>query len=161
MSVAVFDSIQDLESCIGEEVGIGDWVTISQDRVNAFAECTNDHQWIHTDIERCKKESPFGAPIAHGFLTISMMPSLLLQMMELREKFEVIVNFKLNKVNFIAPVVVGSEVRARAKLLSVKEIKDGHQVTWKVTMEIKGHKNPAYIAETVYRYMNPSASAED
>ena len=143
-------SLDELKALVGQEVAVSDWVQISQERVNQFAEATGDHQWIHLDVERCKRESPFGAPIAHGFLTLSLLPMLMqnsLRMTDVRMG----VNYGLNKVRFPAPVPVGSRVRSRATLLSVEDIEGGAQVTWLVTMEREGGDKPVCVAESISR----------
>jgi acyl dehydratase len=143
-------SLAELKTLVGQEVAVSDWVEITQERVNQFAEATGDHQWIHLDVERCKRESPFGAPIAHGFLTLSLLPMLMqnsLRMTDVRMG----VNYGLNKVRFPAPVPVGSRVRSRATLLSVEDIEGGAQVTWLVTMEREGGDKPVCVAESISR----------
>jgi acyl dehydratase len=143
-------SLAELKTLVGQEVAVSDWVEITQEQVNQFAEATGDHQWIHLDVERCKRESPFGGPIAHGFLTLSLLPMLMqssLRMTDVRMG----VNYGLNKVRFPAPVPVGSRVRSRATLLSVEDIEGGAQVTWKVTIEREGGDKPVCVAESISR----------
>jgi acyl dehydratase len=143
-------SLAELKTLVGQEVAVSDWVEITQEQVNQFADATGDHQWIHLDVERCKRESPFGGPIAHGFLTLSLLPMLMqnsLRMTDVRMG----VNYGLNKVRFPAPVPVGSRVRSRATLLSVEDIEGGAQVTWKVTMEREGGNKPVCVAESISR----------
>jgi len=143
-------SLAELKSLVGQEVAVSDWVEISQERVNQFAEATGDHQWIHLDVERCKRESPFGGPIAHGFLTLSLLPMLMqnsLRMTDVRMG----VNYGLNKVRFPAPVPVGSRVRSRTTVLSVEDIEGGAQVTWQVVIEREGGDKPVCVAESISR----------
>ena len=143
-------SLAELKSLVGQEVAVSDWVEISQERVNQFAEATGDHQWIHLDVERCKRESPFGGPIAHGFLTLSLLPMLMqnsLRMTDVRMG----VNYGLNKVRFPAPVPVGSRVRSRTSVLSVEDIEGGAQVTWQVVIEREGGDKPVCVAESISR----------
>lgn len=141
--------IKDLPGLVGQEVGVSDWVEITQERVNQFAEATGDHQWIHVDPERAAK-GPFGTTIAHGFLTLSLLP-------ELAEKAMVIddvkmgVNYGLNRVRFTSPVPSGSRVRAQIKLKAFEPIEGGAQVTMEVTIEREGSDKPACVAEAVSR----------
>ena len=143
-------SLDELKALVGQEVAVSDWVQISQERVNQFAEATGDYQWIHLDVERCKRESPFGAPIAHGYLTLSLLPMLMQNSIRMTD-VRMGVNYGLNKVRFPAPVPVGSKVRSRAKLLSVEDIEGGAQVTWLVTMEREGGDKPVCVAESISR----------
>lgn len=145
-----FQTLAELAELVGQEVAVSDWLTITQEQVNLFAQATGDHQWIHVDVERAK-EGPFGAPIAHGFLTLSLLPRLLEGSMDVRET-RMGVNYGLNKVRFTAPVPVGSRVRARTKLLEARPIdKGGYQMTWNVTIEIEGSDKPACVAESITR----------
>lgn len=145
-----FQTLQDLAACVGQEVAVSDWITVTQAQVNQFAEATGDHQWIHVDVEKAKA-GPFGAPIAHGFLTLSLLPRIFestIVVVELRMG----VNYGLNRVRFISPVPVGSRVRGRMKLLSSEPIENnGVQMVWETTIELEGAKKPACIAETVVR----------
>ena len=145
-----FEKLADLARHVGDEVAVSDWLTITQEQVNLFADATGDHQWIHVDPERAKK-GPFGAPIAHGFLTLALLPKLLESSIELRET-RMGVNYGLNRVRFTAPVPVGSRVRSRAKLLAADAIDNGGwQFTWSVTIEREGSDKPACIAESISR----------
>jgi acyl dehydratase len=143
-------SLTELKSLIGQEVAVSDWVLITQERVQLFADATGDHQWIHLDAERCKKESPFGGPIAHGFLTLSLLPLLMESAIRMTD-VKMGVNYGLNKVRFPAPVPVGSKVRGRMTLQSVEDIPGGAQITWLVTMEREGSDKPVCIAESIAR----------
>ena len=143
-------SLVELKKLVGQEVAVSDWVEISQERVNLFAEATGDHQWIHLDVERSRKESPYGGTIAHGFLTLSMLPLLMgstIRMLDVKMS----VNYGLNKVRFPAPVPVGSRIRGRITLLSVEDIPGGAQMIWNVTMEREGGEKPVCVAETISR----------
>jgi acyl dehydratase len=145
-----FEHLSDLAPCVGTEIAVSDWVTITQEQVNLFAQATGDHQWIHVDVERAKA-GPFGAPIAHGFLTLSLLPRLVESAIEVRNS-RMGVNYGLNKVRFTAPVPVGSRLRARIKLLALESIENnGVQGTWLVTMEREGSDKPVCIAESVSR----------
>ena len=140
----------ELKSLVGQEVATSDWVTVTQERINMFAEATGDLQWIHIDVERSKRESPFGGPIAHGFLTLSLLPMLMANAIHLSD-VKMGVNYGLNKVRFTAPVPAGSRVRAKLKLLNVEDITGGAQMTWEVTIEREGEDKPACVAESISR----------
>ena len=144
-----FDTIAELAACVGQEVAVSDWITITQQQVNLFAEATGDHQWIHVDVERAKA-GPFGAPIAHGFLTLSMLPRFFESTFEVRQ-VRMGVNYGLNKVRFPAPVPVNSRLRARLDILSVDDLPEGAQVNWAVTMEREGDTKPVCVAEFLMR----------
>ena len=145
-----FESLSDLRPLVGQEVALSDWITVTQEQVNLFAQATGDHQWIHVDVERAKA-GPFGAPIAHGFLTLSLIPSLFESALEIRNS-GMGVNYGLNKVRFTSPVPVGSRLRGRMKLLACEPIdNNGMQMTWQVTVEREGTDKPACIAETLAR----------
>ena len=139
-----------LPTWLGLEVAVSDWVTITQERINLFADATGDHQWIHIDPERAAKESPFGATIAHGFLTLSLVPYLKGQCIEFTG-VKMGVNYGTNRVRFMAPVTVNSKLRGRFKLMSVEPIKGGAQMVWECTLELQGLEKPACIAELVSR----------
>lgn len=150
MTKKTFQTLQDLADCVGQEVAVSDWIAITQAQVNQFAEATGDHQWIHVDVERAKA-GPFGAPIAHGFLTLSLLPRFFEESIEVTES-RMGVNYGLNRVRFMSPVPVGQRLRARMKLLSSEPIaSDGFQMTWEVTIELEGAAKPACVAESVAR----------
>ena len=146
----IFQTVADLTACVGQEVAVSDWLTITQQQINLFAEATGDHQWIHVDPEKAAK-GPFGGPIAHGFLTLSLIPKFF------ESSFDIIgsrmgVNYGLNKVRFISPVPVGSRLRARMKLLATHPIdNDGVQMTWEVTVEREGSDKAVCVAESLVR----------
>jgi acyl dehydratase len=145
-----FESLSELPALVGHEVAVSDWITITQEQVNLFAEATGDHQWIHVDVERAKA-GPFGGPIAHGFLTLSLIPRLLESCMEVRN-VRMGVNYGLNKVRFTSPVPVGSRLRARIKLLSCDPVDNGGmQIAALVTVEREGSDKPVCIAESLTR----------
>ncbi len=141
-------TIAELPSLKGQELGTSDWYEVTQDAVNLFADATGDHQWIHVDVERAKKESPFGGPIAHGYLTLSLLVPLVAQTYTVTDA-KMGVNYGLNKVRFPAPVPVGSKVRARVTLKDVEEVAGGLQNTLSVTIEREGGDKPVCIAEWV------------
>jgi acyl dehydratase len=143
--------IQELKSLVGQEVAVGDWLEITQERINQFAEATNDHQWIHEDVERCKRESPFGTTIAHGYLTLSLIPHLSQSSFEIKQPLRMGINYGSNKVRFTSPVPAGSRVRNRMTLLEVSDVPGGWQVRWQVTVEIEGKDKPACVAEIISR----------
>ena len=145
-----FQTLKELAACAGQEVAISDWITITQEQVNQFAEATGDHQWIHVDVEKAKK-GPFGGPIAHGFLTLSLLPLFFESTITVTES-AMGVNYGLNKVRFIAPVPVGSRLRAHMKLLSAEPIDNsGYQMAWEITVEREGAAKPVCIAESLSR----------
>jgi acyl dehydratase len=145
--VRTFTTLEDLTAAVGEDLGTSDWLTIEQDRVDQFAEATGDHQWIHVDVERAKA-GPFGGTIAHGYLTLSLVPMLGAQVFRL-ETPGAKLNYGVNKVRFPAPVPVGSRVRAHAKLVDVAEVPAGRQATFDWTVQIEGAHQPGCVAETV------------
>lgn len=143
-------SVAELKLLVGQQVATSDWIEITQDRINTFATATGDHQWIHVDVERAKKESPFKAPIAHGFLTLSLIPMLMESSLHL-SYVRMGVNYGLNKVRFPAPVPIGSRLRAHIRLLQIDDIPDGHQMTWEVSIEREGQEKPVCVAESIAR----------
>jgi acyl dehydratase len=143
-------TIAELPSLKGQELGTSDWFEISQDRVNTFADATDDHQWIHVDVERATKESPFGGPIAHGYLTLSLLIPMYSQVLTVSDA-TMGVNYGLNKVRFPAPVPVGSKIRLSATLKDVEEVAGGLQLTVSAVIEAEGASKPVCIAEPVFR----------
>jgi acyl dehydratase len=142
--------LAELAACVGQDVAVSDWVTITQEQVNQFAEATGDHQWIHVDVQRAKA-GPFGAPIAHGFLTLSLLPVFFASAFEVRQS-ALGVNYGLNKVRFMSPVPVGSRLRAHMKLLSADPIDgNGVQMAWQVSVEREGADKPVCVAESLVR----------
>ena len=146
----VFESLAELKPLVGEEVAVSDWVTVTQQRIDQFAEATGDHQWIHVDPQRAAR-GPFGTTIAHGYLTLSMLPLFADSAIGFRN-VRMSVNYGLNRVRFMSPVPAGSELRARFRLLAVEHIAtDGVQVTTEVTVERKGSDRPVCVAESIAR----------
>jgi acyl dehydratase len=145
-----FQTLAELAALVGQEVAVSDWTTIMQEQVNQFAQATGDHQWIHVDVERARA-GPFGGPIAHGFLTLSLIPKFF------ESSFEIVqsrmgVNYGLNKVRFMAPVPVGSRLRARMKLLQCDAIDNqGVQMVWEVAVQCEGADKPVCVAESIVR----------
>lgn len=140
----------ELTSLVGQEVAVSDWIEISQQRIDNFAEASGDLQWIHVDVERAKRESPFGTTIAHGFLTLSLLPMLIQNAIHI-SYLKMGVNYGLNKVRFPAPVPVNSKLRGRMSLLSVQEISGGAQMIWKINVEREGGDKPVCVAESIAR----------
>jgi len=145
----VFRSLAEMEPLVGQEVAVSDWVDVTQERIALFAEATNDHQWIHLDAERAKA-GPFGTTIAHGFLTLSLLPEMSASAFQV-EGTRMGVNYGLNKVRFPAPVPSGSRLRGRFKLLKYEPLDGGAQVTMEVTMEREGSEKPVCVAESLSR----------
>lgn len=144
-------TLTELSSLAGQEVAVSDWITITQEQVNQFAQATGDHQWIHVDVEKAKA-GPFGGPIAHGYLTLSLLPQFFISSLHVVQA-RMGVNYGLNKVRFPAPVPVGSRLRARMKLLKSEPIDQGGvQMTWEVTIEREGGAKPVCVAESMARY---------
>ncbi len=141
-------SYDDLPKLAGQDVGVTDWIVIDQDRINKFADATNDHQWIHVDVERAKKEMPGGKTIAHGYLTLSLLPFFGQQLLRITGISRGI-NYGSNKVRFTSMVPVGSRLRARQKVLSVEPRAGGLQITSEFTIEAEGQPRPACVAETI------------
>jgi acyl dehydratase len=147
-----FESVADLAAVKGEVLGTSDWVTITQEAVNMFADATGDHQWIHVDPERAAA-GPFGTTIAHGYMTLSLLPQLMHGLYTVKG-IKMAINYGLNKVRFPAPVPVGSKVRAQTSLVSVEDIGNGAaQVIMSSTVEIEGSAKPACVAESIVRYL--------
>ena len=143
-----FQTLSELQPLVGHEVAVSDWITVTQEQVNTFADATGDHQWIHVDVEKAKA-GPFGAPIAHGFLTLSLLPKFFASAMEIVES-KMGVNYGLNKVRFTSPVPVGSRLRGRMKLLAcVPAQNNGMQLTWEVKVEREGSEKPVCVAESL------------
>lgn len=145
-----FSSLDEMRALVGQEVAVSDWVNIEQERVDTFADATDDHQWIHADTERCRRESPFGGPIAHGFLTLSMLSGLFERAIRMADA-TMVVNYGLNKVRFPAPVPVGSRVRARLTLGKVEDIDGGAQLEWDIVVEREGGAKPVCVAQLLIR----------
>jgi acyl dehydratase len=146
----ILQSLAELPALVGQDVGVSDWRTVTQEQINLFAEATGDHQWIHVDVARAKA-GPFGAPIAHGFLTLSLLPRFFEGALEIRNT-GMGVNYGLNKVRFTAPVPAGSRLRGRVKLLACEPIdNNGMQMTWQVTVEREGSDKPVCVAESLTR----------
>ena len=143
------ENMDELRQRIGQEIAVSDWMPVTQDRIDRFADATDDHQWIHVDEGRAAA-SPFGGTIAHGFLLLSLIPHLASEALTF-PPIGVSLNYGLNRVRFTGPVRAGKRVRARFELLALDDIPGGVQLTWRVTIELEGSAKPACVAETVSR----------
>ena len=148
----VFATVDDLPAAVGQHLGHSDWMEITQERVNQFADATGDHQWIHIDPERAAAESPYGTTIAHGYLTLSLTNMFLPSLITVKQ-LSMGINYGVNKVRFPAPVPVGSKVRVGAELTSVDEITGGVQAVITITVEVEGSPKPACVVESLTRYL--------
>jgi acyl dehydratase len=148
----VIEGIEELRTLVGQEVGASEWFEVTQSRVNDFADATEDHQWIHIDVKRAKTDSPFGSTIAHGFLTLSLLPHMAAEAFSVRGDFKMGINYGLNRLRFPSPVAVGSRLRARFTLQSVEDVPGGAQITWAVVVEAEGASKPSLAAEWLVRY---------
>lgn len=152
MPLRIIDGIKELKTLIGQEVATSEWLEVTQSRINDFADATEDHQWIHIDVDRARSDSPFHSTIAHGFLTLSLLPHLAAQAFNVEGNFKMGINYGLNRLRFVSPVPAGSRVRARFTLQQVEDVSGGVQLTWSVTCEIEGGTKPALVAEWLVRY---------
>jgi len=152
MPPIVLETLQSLKEFVGREIATTDWLVVTQERIRQFAEATDDRQWIHLDGERARRESPYGATIAHGFLTLSLLSYFIRQAIQIPREVRLAVNYGLNRVRFPAAVRAGAEVRARVTLQSVKDLHDGVEVVFGVSMECKGESKPCGVAEWIVRY---------
>ena len=145
------NGIDELRSLIGQEIGVSDWLEISQEKIDAFAGLTGDRQWIHTNPERSNKESPYGTTIAHGFLSLSLLSQLQAQIVRIKGDHTRAINYGFNRVRFPAAVPAGSRIRLHSTLEAVEEVPDGVQVTWGLSVEIEGQPKPAVVAQWLVR----------
>ena len=152
MTIREIGSFEELERKIGQEVAIGEWCLVDQDKILMFAEATGDRQWIHLDVERAEKESPFGGTIAHGFLTLSLLSSMMAGAIRMAMPLALVVNYGLDRVRFISPVRAGARIRPRIVLRALEPVDGGWQATWSVTIELEKSAKPAAIAEWLLRY---------
>ena len=144
----VINGLDELRSLAGQEVGVSDWMPVTQEMINRFAEVSGDHQWIHVDVERARRETPFGSTIAHGFLTVSLLSELSRRTVEVRGDYKMRINYGFNKLRFVSPVPAGARIRARFAPQKVTE----NEVTWSVTVEVEGREKPALVAEWLSRF---------
>ena len=152
MTATVLNGIDEVRAAVGRHLGFSDWMAITQEQVDRFADATGDHQWIHVDPERARAESPFGGPIAHGYLTLSLSNHFLPQIVDVRG-VSMGVNYGCNRVRFPGPVPVGSKVRAGAELMAVDDIPGGVQTTMLITVEREGATKPVCVIESLSRYL--------
>jgi len=150
MARVAFGNLEELAAKVGQEVVVSDWLEVTQERINQFADATGDYQWIHVDVERARRESPFGTTIAHGFLTLSLLSHFLNNSLEFGNS-KMGVNYGCNRLRFTAPVKAGSRLRARFKLMEFQRIEGGVQMIWDVAMECEGQQKPVLVAEWVGR----------
>jgi acyl dehydratase len=150
MARAVFSNLKELAAKVGQEVVVSDWLEVKQERIDLFADATGDHQWIHIDVERARRESPFGAPIAHGFLTMSLLSHFINESLDFGGT-KMGVNYGFNRLRFTAPVKAGSRLRARFKLKAFEPLDGGAQMTWDIVMECEGETKPVLVAEWIGR----------
>ncbi|HEV2989314.1 MAG TPA: MaoC family dehydratase [Candidatus Angelobacter sp.] len=151
MPPLVIESHNDLKDHIGKQIATTDWFTVTQDRIQQFADATGDHQWIHVDVERARRESPYKETIAHGFLTLSLLPQLMPQVLQIKNGVRMGVNYGLNRVRFPSAVRSGSRIRAHFTLQAVKELSDGVEIIYAVTVECEGSEKPCCVADWVVR----------
>ena len=151
MTAAVFRSAKEYLDAIGRSFGPTEWLVVDQERINLFADTTDDHQWIHVDPERARRESPYGATIAHGFLTLSLLPQIVSDAIQLTD-LRMALNYGLNRVRFPAAVPAGSRIRARIVLQSIRDVPDAAEATFSITIESEGSDKPCCVAEWVARY---------
>src|SRR5947209_972334 len=151
MALNTFTGIAEVKAAEGKHLGYSEWLEITQDRIDKFAEATGDYQWIHVDVERAK-DGPFGATIAHGYLTLSLA-SFFLPQIATYEGFSMAINYGVDKVRFVAPVLVGKRIRAGAELMDVTDVKGGIQTKVLITIEIEGEERPACVIESLSRWM--------
>lgn len=147
----IINGLTELQTLIGKEVAMSDWLLVDQARIQAFADVTDDHQWIHLDVQRCQRESPYKAPIAHGYLILSLIPMLFTSSLRI-DGLAMTVNYGLDRVRMPAPVIAGQRIRGRLALEKLDEVKGGMQAHWAVTVEVEGGDKPACVAQMLARY---------
>lgn len=152
LASVTLETPQSLREYVGKEIGVSEWLTITQERIAQFAEATDDRQWIHLNRERAENESPYGTTIAHGFLTLSLISRFMTEVLRVRSGTRLTVNYGLNRVRFPSPVPAGSRIRARISVLSVNDISSAWESTFSVTVESAGGEKPCCVAEVVMRY---------
>ncbi|MBZ5525115.1 MAG: MaoC family dehydratase [Acidobacteriia bacterium] len=152
MPALIIDSLDALKDHVGCHIGTTDWLQVTQQRIQQFADATGDHQWIHVDMERAQRESPFKTTIAHGFLTLSLLPQFMPQVLQIRSGLRMGINYGLNRVRFVSPVPSGMRIRAQFTLQSIKELTEGVDAAFVVTVEGEGIEKPCCVAEWVVRY---------
>jgi len=144
-------TLEDLRARVGQEIGVSDWRTITQSQIDQFAEVSGDHQWIHIDQDRARRESPYGTTIAHGFLTVSLLSQLINEAVIIDGTFKLRVNYGFNRLRFTGAVPSGARIRARFTLQAVKDVEGGVELTWLSTVDVEGRDKPALVAEWLGR----------
>jgi acyl dehydratase len=152
MAPVVVADLDELKNFVGREIGVSEWLEVTQERIQQFAEATEDRQWIHLDTERAKRESPYGMTIAHGFLTLSLISHLMKQAVHIQGGLHMAVNYGLNRVRFPVPVKAGSRIRGRFTLAALQELPKGIEAVFSVTVESEGKEKPCCVAEWIVRY---------
>ena len=152
MPTLVLESLQTLKDYVGREIATTDWLAMTQERILQFADATGDRQWIHVDPERARRESPYGAAIAHGFLTLSLMNHFMKEVIQLPGSVRRTINYGLNRVRFPAPVRAGEKIRARVGLHSYQELQDSAEAVFDITIEVENAAKPCCVAEWILRY---------
>jgi acyl dehydratase len=152
MALVVISDLNELKNFVGREIGITDWLLVTQERIQQFADATEDRQWIHLDAERAKRESPYGTTIAHGFLTLSLISHLMKQAVQIQGGLRMALNYGLNRVRFPAPVPAGSRIRGRFALAELKDLPKGIEAVFSVEVESEGKEKPCCVAEWIVRY---------
>jgi len=145
-------SVDELKDHVGREIGVTDWFPVTQDRIQQFADATGDHQWIHVDVDRAKRESPFKTTIAHGFLTLSLLPQFMPQVLKITGGMRMGINYGLNRLRFVSPARAGARIRARFTLQAMKDFGEGAELVYLVTVEGENAEKPICVAEWVVRY---------
>ena len=147
----VVNGVEELKTLAAQGIAASDWHTVTQEQIDRFAEVTGDHQWIHVDRQRARSESPYGAPIAHGFLTVSLLSKLIQDAVDVRGNYKMRINYGFNRLRFTGAVPAGSRIRGRFTLNSVKDIEGGVEIAWGVVVEVEGREKPALVAEWLGR----------
>jgi len=148
----ILETARSFHEHVGKEIAVTEWFTVTQERIRAFAEATDDQQWIHVDTERARRESPFGTTVAHGFLTLSLLSHFIREAIQIRSGVRLAVNYGLNKVRFPAPVRAGARVRARLTVAAVQDVADALAVTYHVVVEVERQEKPCCVADWIVRY---------
>jgi acyl dehydratase len=151
MPQKVIHGLDELKAAAGSEAGVSDWYEVTQEQINLFAEATGDHQWIHLDRERAARESPFKTTVAHGFLTVSLLPMLLKEAVQVNINAKLSVNYGFNRLRFVSPVPSGARVRVRVTPNAVKDVEGGVEIAWAIVVELEGSAKPAVVAEWLGR----------
>jgi acyl dehydratase len=144
-------TIEELRTRVGQEIGVSPWHTVTQEQINRFAEVTGDDQWIHCDVERARRESPYGTTIAHGFLTVSLLSKFAKEAVSIDGPYKMRINYGFNRLRFTGGVPSGSRIRTRFTLNSIKDIEAGVEIAWGVSVEVEGREKPALVAEWLGR----------